>query len=68
MTVCSPVMADVPEADDQTAPAVELDRLRRTWDAGLVETLERLDHLVAQTEQALRLTRILVAVWRPAPG
>lgn len=49
-------MTSSPAADDPTRPDVELERVHRTWDALLAETLAGLDHLVAQTEEALRLT------------
>ncbi|WNV82924.1 hypothetical protein [Umezawaea sp. Da 62-37] len=54
--------ADDPQDSSQT-PGVELDgvdvaleRVHRAWDAGLQGTRARLDHLVAQTDEALRLT------------
>jgi len=44
-----------------------LEMVHRAWEAVLQETLARLDHLVAQTDETLRLTRVLVARWpRPA--
>jgi hypothetical protein len=43
---------------DRTGAALE--RVHRTWDAGVRETLGRLDELVAQVDEAVRLTRVLV--------
>jgi hypothetical protein len=36
-----------------------LERLHRTWDAGVREAISRLDELVAQVDEAVRLTRVL---------
>ena len=40
-------------------PAKALERLHRTWDAGVREAISRLDELVAQVDEAVRLTRVL---------
>jgi hypothetical protein len=37
-----------------------LDRVHRTWDAGFREAIGRLDQLVAQVDEAVGLTRVLV--------
>jgi hypothetical protein len=57
-----------PSADDAPRPGVELERVRWSWDGELAKTLARLDHLVAQAEQALRLTRVFLARgWSSSP-
>jgi hypothetical protein len=51
---------------DRTGASLE--RVHRAWDTGFRETITRLDQIVAQVDEAARLTRVLVARRRrPAP-